>query len=143
MLSGEFKHGIDPKNRLFIPAKHREELTATTESFMVAKSIREKCLKVFSMSEWEAYISPITKMERKDSERILRALHRDASQVTPDSQGRIVLPPSLIQHAGITKGAVVVGCGTYAEIWSEELYDKALEDENLDDVKAVLESFGL
>ena len=79
MLSGEFRHGIDPKNRLFIPSKHREELTLTDESFMVAKSIRENCLKVYSMSEWEEYISPIKRMERKDAERILRALHKDAA----------------------------------------------------------------
>ena len=143
MLSGEFKHGLDPKNRLFIPSKHREELTAVSESFMVAKSIRENCLKVYSMSEWEAYISPITKMERKDSERILRALHRDAAQVTPDSQGRIVLPPALIQYAGIVKGAVVVGCGTYSEIWAEESYEAMVNDENLDGMKDLLESYGL
>lgn len=95
------------------------------------------------MAEWDRYIEPIRKMDRRDSEVILRTLHRNAAQVSSDSQGRIVLPPSLVQHAGITKGAVVVGCGTYAEIWSEEFYDKALEEENLDDVKAVLESFGL
>ena len=140
MLSGEFKHNLDPKNRLFIPAKHREELG---ESFMVARSIRENCLQVYSMSEWEKYIEPIKKMNRKDSEMILRSLHRNAAQVSPDSQGRIVLPASLVQHAKIVKGAVVVGCGTYAEIWSEEIYDKTLEEENLDDIRAVLESFGL
>ena len=140
MLSGEFKHNLDPKNRLFIPAKHREELG---ESFMVARSIRENCLQVYSMSEWEKYIEPIKKMNRKDSEMILRSLHRNAAQVSPDSQGRIVLPVSLVQHANIVKGAVVVGCGTYAEIWSEEIYDKTLEEENLDDIRAVLESFGL
>ncbi|MBQ8140567.1 MAG: division/cell wall cluster transcriptional repressor MraZ [Clostridia bacterium] len=140
MLSGEFKHNLDPKNRLFIPAKHREELG---ESFMIARSIRDNCLQVYSMSEWEKYIEPIKKMDRKDSEIILRSLHRNAAQVSPDSQGRIVLPASLIQHAGISKGAVVVGCGTYAEIWSEEVYEKTLEEENLDDIKAVLESFGL
>ena len=140
MLSGEFKHNLDPKNRLFIPAKHREELG---ESFMVARSIRENCLQVYSMSEWEKYIEPIKKMNRKDSEMILRSLHRNAAQVSPDSQGRIVLPASLVQHANIVKGAVVVGCGTYAEIWSEEIYDKTLEEENLDDIRAVLESFGL
>ena len=95
------------------------------------------------MSEWEAYISPITKMERKDSERILRALHRDAAQVTPDSQGRIVLPPALIQYAGIVKGAVVVGCGTYSEIWAEENYASMVEDENLEGMKDLLESYGL
>ena len=143
MLSGEFKHSIDPKNRLFIPAKHREELIAENESFMVTKSIRENCLKVYSMGEWEAYISPITKMERKDSERILRALHRDAAQVTPDSQGRIVLPPALIQYAGIVKGAVIVGCGTYSEIWAEENYATMVEEENLEGMKDLLESYGL
>ena len=62
MLSGEFKHTLDPKKRLFIPAKHREELG---ESFMVARSIRDNCLKVYSMSEWDNYIAPILKMDRK------------------------------------------------------------------------------
>ena len=140
MLSGEFRHCLDPKNRLFIPAKHREELG---ETFMVVRSIRENCLQVYSSEEWESYIAPIRKMERKDSEKILRMLHRNAAQVSPDTQGRIVLPPSLIQHASIVKGAVVVGCGAYAEIWAEEVYDSKLEEEDLDDIRATLESFGL
>ena len=140
MLSGEFKHTLDPKKRLFIPAKHREELG---ESFMVARSIRDNCLKVYSMTEWDKYIEPILKMDRKDSEVILRTLHRNAAQVSPDAQGRIILPVSLIEHAKIVKGAVVVGCGTYAEIWAEEEYELTLETENLDDIKSVLESFGL
>ena len=110
---------------------------------MVARSIRDHCLKVYSMSEWDKYIEPILKMDRKDSEVILRTLHRNAAQVTPDSQGRILLPPSLVEHAQIIKGAVVVGCGTYAEIWSEEVYAATVEEENLADMRAVLESFGL
>ncbi len=143
MLSGEFRHGLDPKNRLFIPAKHREELAAEGESFMVAKSIRENCLKVYSMSEWEAYISPITKMNRKDSETIMRALHKDAAQVSADSQGRIVLPQALVSYAGIVKGAVIVGCGNYSEIWAEEAYDKMVAAEDLVSMKELLESSGL
>ena len=140
MLSGEFKHTLDPKKRLFIPAKHREELG---ESFMVARSIRDNCLKVYSMEEWDKYIEPILKMDRKDSEDILRTLHRNAAQVSPDAQGRIILPVSLIEHAKIVKGAVVVGCGTYAEIWAEEEYERTLEAEDLDSIKFTLESFGL
>ena len=140
MLSGEFRHSLDAKNRLFIPAKHREELG---ESFMIVRSIRENCLQVYSMEEWDRYIEPIKKMDRKNSEMILRTLHRNAVNVTPDSQGRIILPPALVQHAQISKGAVVVGCGTYGEIWSEELYELTLSEENLDDIRAVLESFGL
>lgn len=140
MLSGEFKHAVDPKKRLFIPAKHREELG---ESFMIARSIRDNCLKVYSMTEWEKYIEPILRMDRKDSELILRTLHRNAVQVSPDAQGRIILPVALMEHANITKGAVVVGCGTYAEIWSEEEYSLTVEEENLEDIRATLESFGL
>ena len=140
MLSGEFRHQVDTKNRLFIPAKHREELG---ESFMIVRSIRENCLQVYSMEEWDKYIEPIKKMDRKDSERILRTLHRNAVNVSADTQGRVTLSTSLIEHAQITKGAVVVGCGTYAEIWSEEIYEKALEEEDLEDIKSVLESFGL
>ena len=110
---------------------------------MVAKSIRENCLKVYSMAEWEDYISPILKMERKASEAILRALHRDAALVTPDSQGRIVIPVALVEYAHIQKTAVVVGCGKYAEIWSEEDYNAMVAEENIADIKSLLESYGL
>ena len=140
MFTGEYEHSIDSKNRIFVPSKFREELG---ESFMVARSIRDNCLKVYSMAEWDNYIAPILKMDRKDSEVILRTLHRNAAQVTPDSQGRIVLPVSLVEHAKIVKGAVVVGCGTYAEIWSEEEYSKTVDEENFADIRAALESFGL
>ena len=140
MLSGEYKHNLDPKNRIFIPAKHREELG---ESFVVAKSIREKCLRVYSTEEWKEYIRPITNLDGKDRDRIIRALSRNAAQVTPDSQGRIILTPDLISYAEITKNAVVVGCGGYAEIWSDENYAAMVEDEDLGSMKDLLESFGL
>ena len=140
MLSGEYRHSIDPKNRLFIPAKHREELG---ETFMVAKSVRENCLKVYSLEEWENYISPILKMDRKASEAVLRALHRNAAQVSPDAQGRIILPPALIQDAAIEKGAVVVGCGKYGEIWAEETYESMVEEEDMENMRSLLESYGL
>ena len=141
MLWGEYRHSLDAKNRLFIPAKHREELS---ETFMVAKSIHENCLRVYSMKEWEEYIAPILRLERKVSEMILRTLHRDAAQVSPDSQGRILLPAALVQYAGIEKSAVIVGCGKYAEIWSEADYETTVVGaENIADIRSMLESFGL
>ena len=140
MLSGEYKHGLDAKNRLFIPSKHREELG---EFFVVAKSIREKCLRVYSMSEWEAYIRPIENLDGKDKERIVRALSRNAAQVTPDSQGRVVLTPDLITYAEIDKNAYIVGCGRYSEIWSEVNYEAMIAEEDLADMRDLLESYGL
>ena len=140
MLSGEYRHTLDVKNRVFIPAKHREELG---ESFVVAKSIREKCLRVYSMDEWSAYIKPIESLDGRDKERIVRALSRNAAQVSPDSQGRIVLPPDLVSYAQIEKNAVVVGCGHYSEIWSDVNYAAMVEEEDLVGMKDLLESYGL
>ena len=140
MLSGEYKHSLDPKNRIFIPAKHREELG---EFFVVSKSIREHCLRVYSMAEWDAYIEPIKKLDGKDKDRIIRALSRNAAQVSADSQGRIILTPDLIAHAELEKNAVIVGCGGYAEIWSDVNYAAMVEEEDLAGMKDLLESFGL
>ncbi len=140
MLGGEYRHILDAKNRIFIPAKLREELGAT---FVVAKDIREKCLKVYSLEGWESYIAPLREQKRKLSERIIRFLHSSLVQVTPDSQGRIVLPPELVAHAEMVKNTVIVGCCDYAEIWAEEKYEALKADEDLSEMLAELEELGL
>ncbi len=140
MLTGEYRHAIDPKKRLFIPAKHREVLGT---SFIIVRDIRESCLKVYSEENWQAFIAPIKQMKRADSEKILRFLYRDAVTAEPDSQGRVVLNSTLIEHAKIIKDAVVVGCGDYSEIWSAEEYDRIVTDEDADELREALEAMGL
>lgn len=140
MLTGEFRHSVDAKNRLFIPAKHREELG---EELIVARDIRAQVLKVFSLEGWNEYIAPIKKQERRVAEPALRYLHRNAAKVTPDSQGRILLPQALLDFAQIEKNAVVVGNCDCVEIWSEALYEAEIENENRDDLRAKLELLGL
>ena len=140
MLGGEYRHGLDPKNRIFIPAKLRDELGAT---FVVAKDIREKCLKLYSLKEWENYIDPILTKARKLQSKVLRFLNSSMVEVTPDAHGRVVLPKELIGHAEIDKNVVVVGCYNYAEIWAEESYEKMKEEEDLDQMIADLEELGL
>ena len=95
------------------------------------------------MEEWAAYIRPIETLDGKDKERIVRALSRNASQVTPDAQGRVVLTPDLITYAEIEKNAYIVGCGHYSEIWSETNYEAMVEDEDLGSMRELLESYGL
>ena len=140
MLTGEYRHTIDNKNRIFIPSKHREELGA---QFIVARDIREKCLKVYSLEGWANYIAPIKQLDRSLAEKTMRFLHRNASQVTPDSQGRIVIPLSLSDHAEIKRDVVVVGCSDYDEIWAQEIYDANVDSEDGDAIRAALESCGL
>ena len=140
MLTGEYKHALDPKKRLFIPAKHREELGP---SFIIVRDIRESCLKVHSLESWQAFVAPIQNMPRAQSEKILRFLYRDAVTAEPDSQGRVVLSAPLIEHAKIVKDAIVVGCGGYVEIWAAEEYERVMNNENIDEMLAALEALGL
>lgn len=140
MLLGEYRHNLDAKNRLFIPAKFREELG---EYFVVAKLMRGECLRVCSVAEWDKYIEPIRNMQRKDSEKILRALTKEAIQVSPDAQGRVVLSSALVEKAGLTKNAVIIGCNDYVEIWSESAYQRMLDEEDEGEMLEILESIGL
>jgi MraZ protein len=140
MLGGEYRHGIDPKNRVFIPSKLRDELGQT---FVLVKDLREKCLKIYSQEEWDRYIAPIKNQERRLAERVLRFLNSSMAQVTPDSQGHILIPKDLVQYAEIERDVVVVGCYDYAEIWAEESYNKLKETENVEEMIRELESFGL
>ena len=140
MFTGEFELNVDSKNRIFVPAKFREELG---ESFMVVRDIRGPVLKLYSHEGWQEYLTPIKAQERRIAERALRYLHRNAAQVSPDSQGRIVLPASLLEYAEIEKEAVVVGCSDYCEMWSLKNYRAEIESEDADEIRAELERLGL
>ena len=140
MFGGEYRHNKDSKNRVFMPAKLREELG---ETFVIAKDIREKCLKVYSLEGWEEYIAPLKAQNRKLSEKILRFLHASLAQVTPDSQGRVVIPQELVEYAAIERNIVVVGCGEYAEIWAESTYDENKAEIDLSKLIDELEELGL
>ena len=145
MLGGEYKHNLDAKNRIFVPAKLREELG---ETFIIAKATREPCLKMYSQEGWKEYLAPLLNdakklAEKKLADRIVRYLHASMVQVTPDSQGRVILTPGLLEYAGIEKEAVIVGGGDFAVIWSAEAYDAQKKSVNPEELRKILEGLGL
>jgi MraZ protein len=148
MLTGEYRHSVDSKKRLFIPAKHREELGP---SFVIARDLRGPRLKVFTEQKWETdYLEPIRKLlDRKTAEEVMRFLHKDAISVHEDldAQGRVILNQGLLTYAGIdlkdAPEVVVVGCADYCEIWSAKLYDAEMAKEDPEAIRAALEKLGL
>lgn len=143
MLFGEARHTIDAKNRLFIPATQRDELGAT---FIAVPSFRDKCIKLYSMAQWDIYFGEVKAKLANDGralEKINRFFLRSAAQLSPDAQGRVLLTAKLVQHAEIAKGVVIVGCGDYAEIWSEEQYQIHEDAFDMEAMVASLEECGL
>ncbi len=148
MLSGEYRHSLDAKNRVSVPAKLRDELG---EDFMIVRSVRGNCLRFYSAGAWQEYIEPLKKLPRKVAEDTFWFLYRDAVQVTPDSLGRVLIPNGLLEFAGITPKAeegvtrtlMIVGCGDFGEIWSEENYEARVSGIDVDAIRRALEESGL
>lgn len=131
MFLGEYTHTIDDKGRVTIPAKFRGELAA---GLVVTRGFDQN-LMVFTAQEWEALAEKIA--ARPFSDESVRAFRRrvfsGAVDLTPDRQGRIVLPQYLRDFAAIDDEVVIAGMFNYVELWSTEAWQEvreSIEDNN-------------
>ncbi len=116
MFLGEFVHTIDDKGRLTIPAKFRGELAT---GLVITRGF-ERNLMVFALDGWQTLADTIARRPLSDED--MRAFRRrvfsGAMDLTPDRQGRIVLPAYLREFAQIDTEVVVAGMYNYVEIWN-------------------------
>lgn len=129
MFMGEYSHTIDTKGRLIIPSKFREELG---ETFVVTKGL-DVCLFVFSDEEWKAFEIKLKSLPltNKNARQFARFFVAGATPCELDKQGRILLPATLREFAGLEKDVVLTGMLNRIEIWSKEKWN---ENNSLDDV---------
>ena len=119
-VMGEYRHNIDSKNRIFIPAKHREALGPT---LVVYPNIRTKTLKLCSVDEWRAITEKMMALPVSQREPLMRFFNRMGDTFVPDAQGRVTLNQALVDYAGLSGTVYIIGCGQNAEIWSESEYE--------------------
>ena len=134
MLLGEYHHNIDDKGRLVIPTKYREELG---DEFIITRGI-ERCLYVYSKVEWEKLVSKLNTLPftKKDARTFMRSFFSGATVCEFDKSGRINITSPLVSYAGLTKECVIIGVNDRLEIWSEEAFNKFMDDnsEQLEDI---------
>lgn len=120
-MTGTFYHAVDAKGRINFPAKLREQLG---ESFWLSRGITDKFLTVYSQEGWNDFMSQISGLKGAQGESMRRWICSGAAEVTPDKQGRILIPTALREYAGLDadKEVVVAGTGRKAEIWSRTLW---------------------
>lgn len=121
MLIGEFQHNIDPKGRLFMPAKFRDNLG---DCFIVTKGL-DNCLFVYSIDEWKNLEEKIRALPLARSRDLQRFFFSGATEVQADKQGRILLPQNLRTYAELNKDVMVIGASNRAEIWNMANWEKA------------------
>ena len=118
-MFGKYKHTLDPKGRLFVPAKLREELGS---AFYVARSL-DPCLTVYTEEEWQRIVER-SKAAPSSKARGLRTFFANVVRCEPDKQGRFLLPDDLRKYAGIQQEVYFLGQAGRAEIWAAERYEE-------------------
>jgi len=118
MFIGEYKHNLDTKGRLAVPAKFRDKLK---QGAVVTRGL-DNCLFLYSKEAWEKIAEklsnlPISQSKARAFSRLMLA---GAMDVKVDSQGRINLPEYLCDYAGLKKETIVAGLFDRLEIWNEE-----------------------
>ncbi len=119
-LVGNQQHMLDDKNRIRLPAKHREAL-GNKYILMPGTS---GCIFVYPASDEHKLLEAIENMDSFDPEiaEWVRSVAEFSATVEADSQGRFMLPQDLMDICGIKKNVRIVGAITKVEIWSEERY---------------------
>ncbi|MBQ9415236.1 MAG: division/cell wall cluster transcriptional repressor MraZ [Clostridia bacterium] len=139
MFIGSYRYALDSKNRVSVPAKLREELGS---DLVLVRDIRQHCLRVYTPEQWRERVAEISKMPARVADAALRKLNSSACELSADTQGRILIPSSLLGLVNIKKDIVFVGFVNYAELWGAEEYDAYMGAEDFDSLKDTLEEFG-
>ncbi|NYD99270.1 MraZ protein [Kineosphaera limosa] len=124
MFLGTHQPRLDDKGRLILPAKFRERLA----SGLVVTRGQERCLYVFPMEEFmrvadDLKAAPVTSKAVRD---YLRVFLSGASDEIPDKQGRVTIPATLREYAGLSRECTVIGAGSRLELWDTAAWETYL-----------------
>ena len=122
-----FRHGVDEKRRVQIPAKWRPEADGTELTVMLwPKHHAGTCLRVLPPAQMAQLMADIEAMPKGDEKKIYlkRFIGSESAQVTLDKAGRICLPDEMARKADITDDVVFVGLLDRFEIWNPARYEK-------------------
>ena len=130
MFIGEYKHTLDEKGRIAIPAKLRYSKIGE-EEFWVATKGFDRCLFLYPRNEWNNIVERLNQrlsFTKKEDRSFLRMFVSPATEQSVDKQGRIALSQSLREYAGIQKEVVILGAINRIEIWSDENWNLYKEE---------------
>lgn len=122
MFRGSATLNLDSKGRLAVPARHRDFLQSYCGGRLIITADPSKCLLIYPLPDWEPIEKKLNSLSsfNPQTRSLQRLLVGNASDVELDSAGRILVPTSLRQFAGLEKSVVLAGQGNKFEVWDEE-----------------------
>ena len=136
---GSYTHSLYAKKRVFVPAKFREDLG---DEFYITRKF-EPYLSVYTAKDWADYVEVISKLPESEASALQEYLLSNAQKCTPDSNGRIIIDEKLASHAKINKSIVFAGSGKQIKIWAEEIWNEREKNRDLEEIKLLMQRYGL
>ncbi len=120
MFIGEYRHTLDAKNRISLPAKFRKELGT---SVVVTRGL-DHCLFIYPKAAWKKQAAVFAKQSTGSAagRGLARLMLSGASETDVDSSGRILIPDYLKSFAGLKEKSVVAGVSDRVEVWDETVW---------------------
>lgn len=134
MFSGMSNHSIDAKGRIVLPAKFREELGDT---FCLVQGFDNQCIQAMSIELYESICAKILELPANLSRALQYTFNGSAQNVTPNAQGRILIPQTLRQYAAIEEEALVIGMNNRIEIWNKQKFDEFMGTQQVNIAQAL------
>ncbi|MDB4983987.1 MAG: cell division protein MraZ, MraZ protein [Patescibacteria group bacterium] len=121
MLIGEYRHTLDEKNRLSLPAKFRKELG---KKIIMTRGL-DRCLFVYPVAEWKKFSEQLASLSIGSAEGrgFSRAMLGGAMEVDVDGSGRVLVPDHLKSYGSLSAKVVVAGIHNRVELWNEEAWN--------------------
>lgn len=129
MFRGINKVSLDGKGRMAMPTRLRDTLQqACLGNVVLTIDIREKCLMLYPLPEWEKVQTTLTGLANVRSEirTVQRLLIGHATDLELDAQGRVNIPKLLRDFASLEKKLILLGQGNKIEIWNETVWNERL-----------------
>ncbi|MDR1373832.1 MAG: division/cell wall cluster transcriptional repressor MraZ [Treponema sp.] len=140
-LTGEFNNTLDDKGRVSIPSRLREKLQ---ENILILTKGIDDYVWLLPPEKWEKVSSTLiknTSLSLKKASQVQHHFIVPAQEAELDKSGRVAIPQSLREYAGLTRDCVILGSGESLEIWDTRRY-QAYQDSSEDTLMDVLEEMG-
>ncbi|TVQ36093.1 MAG: transcriptional regulator MraZ [Wenzhouxiangella sp.] len=133
MFFGETAINLDAKGRMAVPTRYREDLESACANKLVLtySAFDSGCLWLYPEPQWEQVREQVMGLSTFNASHrsLQRRLVGSATQVEPDGNGRLLLPVTLRQVAGLEKRVVMMGMGQRFEIWNENVLNQRRVEE--------------
>ncbi len=144
-LFGTYLHKMDPKNRVSIPSEWRPE-EGCSLLLLAGRRVELPTIKVYTRQKFLEIVEKVqasTQYSEAQIDLYLGKLFANCEKAEVNSQGKLLIPRNMCEHANLSCQIRLAGRGGYFELWEPQAYQEARtrENDNTIDINTVFGIF--